>query len=229
MPAATIEQSSNDTTPVFVAGGRHRNHAVRLAAATLGLLLAGWLTALAAGLIGFSPLPELTLPGTGSAQTAPAPPDQGPQPARVRDAKAHASPIASRQADGRRQGERGGERHAGRRIGRLWRRDRRRCGPGRKRSGGTGSTSPVTGAAPHPRRRPRPRAAPPPQRAPGTRRRSRRPPAVGRAPARRAATPPTRLEGRSPPIRRARQRGRDRIPANASPRRLIRIAGTWPP
>lgn len=100
MPAATIEQSSNDTTPVFVAGGRHRNHAVRLAAAILGLLLAGWLTALAAGLIGFSPLPELTLPGTGSAQTAPAPPDQGAQPARVRDAMAHASPIASRQAEG---------------------------------------------------------------------------------------------------------------------------------
>ena len=96
MPAATLEQSSKDTSPVFVAGGRHRNHAVRLAAATLGLLLAGWLAALAAGLIGFSPLPELTLPGTGSAQSAPAPPDQGPQPARERDASAHASPIASR-------------------------------------------------------------------------------------------------------------------------------------
>jgi hypothetical protein len=86
--------------PVFVAGGRHRNHAVRLAVATLGLLLAGWLTALAAGLIGFSPLPELTLSGTGSAQSAPAPPDQGPQPASQRDAGAHASPIASRPAGG---------------------------------------------------------------------------------------------------------------------------------
>ena len=63
MEAATLEQSSRDASPVFVAGGRHRSHAVRLAAATLGLLLAGWLTALAAGLIGFSPLPELTLPG----------------------------------------------------------------------------------------------------------------------------------------------------------------------
>jgi hypothetical protein len=100
MPAATIERSSNDTSPVFVAGGRHRNHAVRLAAATLGLLLAGWLTALAAGLIGFSPLPELALPSTGSAQTAPAPPDQGPQPARERDASAHASPITSPPAQG---------------------------------------------------------------------------------------------------------------------------------
>ena len=69
---------------------------VRLAAATLGLLLAGWLAALAAGLIGFSPLPELTLPGTGSAQTAPAPPEPGAQPARERGASAHASPIASR-------------------------------------------------------------------------------------------------------------------------------------
>jgi hypothetical protein len=98
MPAGTIEQSSKDTMPVFVAGGRHRNHAVRLAVATLGLLLAGWLTALAAGLIGFSPLPELTLPGTRSAQSAPAPPDQGPQPARQRDASAHASPIVSRPA-----------------------------------------------------------------------------------------------------------------------------------
>jgi hypothetical protein len=98
MPAATIEQSSNDTSPVFVAGGRHRNHAVRLAAGTLGLLLAGWLTALAAGLIGFSPLPELTLPGAGSAQSAQAPPDQGPQPAQERDASADASSIASRAA-----------------------------------------------------------------------------------------------------------------------------------
>ena len=79
MPAATLEQSSRDTSPVFVAGGRRRNHAVRLAAATLGLLLAGWLAALAAGLVGFSPLPKLTLPGTGSAQTAPAPPEQGAQ------------------------------------------------------------------------------------------------------------------------------------------------------
>jgi hypothetical protein len=100
MPAATIEQSSKDTSPVFVAGARHRNHAVRLVAASLGLLLAGWLAALAAGLIGFSPLPELKLPVTGSAQSAPAPPDQGPQPARERDASAHASPIASRPAGG---------------------------------------------------------------------------------------------------------------------------------
>ena len=95
MPAGTIEQSSEEAMPVFVAGGRHRNHAVRLAAATLGLLLAGWLTALAAGLIGFSPLPELTLSGTGSAQSA-----QGPQTARQRDASAHASPIALRPAGG---------------------------------------------------------------------------------------------------------------------------------
>ena len=95
MPAATLEQSSKGTPQVFVAGGRHRNHAVRLAAATLGLLLAGWLTALAAGLIGFSPLPELTLPGRGSAQSAPAQPGQGTQPVREREASAHASPIAS--------------------------------------------------------------------------------------------------------------------------------------
>jgi hypothetical protein len=100
MPAATIEQSSKDTTPVFVAGGRHRSHAVRLTAATLGLLLAGWLAALAAGLIGFSQLPELALPGTGSAQTAPARPEQGLQPATGPDASAHASPIASRPAGG---------------------------------------------------------------------------------------------------------------------------------
>jgi hypothetical protein len=100
LPAGNIEQSCNDTTPVFVAGGRHRNHAVRLGAATLGLLLAGWLTALAVGLIGFSPLPELTLPGAGSAQSAPATPDQGPQPAGERDANADASPISSRAAGG---------------------------------------------------------------------------------------------------------------------------------
>ncbi|MEK6327117.1 MAG: hypothetical protein AABM66_06285, partial [Actinomycetota bacterium] len=75
MRTATLEQSSRDTSPVFVAGGHRRTHAVRLAAASLGLLLAGWLVALAAGLAGFSPLPELTLPGRGG-QAAPAPPEQ---------------------------------------------------------------------------------------------------------------------------------------------------------
>ncbi len=162
MPAATIEQSSNDTTPVFVAGGRHRNHAVRLAAATLGLLLAGWLAALAAGLIGFSPLTKLTLPGTGSAQTAPAPPDQGAQPARVRDAMAHASPIASRQAEGDDKVSAAGSgapdgapdasgSGTGSATGQT--------GSGR---GGTGSTSPVSGgASPSPTTPPSGSAAPP--------------------------------------------------------------------
>jgi hypothetical protein len=79
MRAATFKQPSKDTAPVFVAGGRHRSHAVRLAAAAFGLLLAGWLAAIAAGLIGFSPLPELTLSRPGGAETAPAPPTHGPR------------------------------------------------------------------------------------------------------------------------------------------------------
>jgi hypothetical protein len=74
----TIEQPTADRTPVFVSDGRGRNHAVRVAAATFGLLLAGWLAALAAGLIGFSGLPKLALPGAGAARTAPAAPDPAP-------------------------------------------------------------------------------------------------------------------------------------------------------
>jgi hypothetical protein len=75
MPAAIFEHSSSDEhAPVFVADGRRRHHAVRLAAATLGLLLAGWLAALVGGLVGFAPLPELALPGTGQREAPPAPP-----------------------------------------------------------------------------------------------------------------------------------------------------------
>jgi hypothetical protein len=98
MPAATLENSSNDRAPVFVSGGRRRTHAVRVAAATLGLLLAGWLFALAGGLIGFSPLPELALPGTDAARTAPA--DRASQPGVERDANVNASPIARVPASG---------------------------------------------------------------------------------------------------------------------------------
>src|SRR6476659_6510179 len=98
MPAATLENSSDDRAPVFVSGGRRRTHAVRVAAATLGLLLAGWLVALAGGLIGFSPLPELRIPGTGAARTAPA--DGAPQPGAKRDANVNASPIARVPASG---------------------------------------------------------------------------------------------------------------------------------
>ena len=101
MPAATLENSSNDRAPVFVSGGRRRTHAVRFAAATLGLLLAGWLVALAGGLIGFSPLPELALPGTGAARTAPA--DPASQPGAKRDANVNASPIARLPASGHNQ------------------------------------------------------------------------------------------------------------------------------
>ena len=144
MPAATLEQSSKDTSPVFVAGGRRRNHAVRLAAATVGLFFAGWLVALAAGLIGFSPLPELALPGTGGAQTGPASPGLGSQPAGEREADAHVSSIASRP-------ERGGEQ-----AGSATSRSARASGTGTGFAGGqagsagsgAGSPSPGTGGAP---------------------------------------------------------------------------------
>jgi hypothetical protein len=96
MPAATLEHSSKDGAPVFVSGGRRRNHAVRAVAATLGLLLAVWLAALAAGLIGFSALPELAFPGTGAHRTAPASPDQASQPRTQGNANVDASPIARR-------------------------------------------------------------------------------------------------------------------------------------
>jgi hypothetical protein len=98
MPAATLENSSNDRAPVFVSGGRRRTHAVRVAAATLGLLLAGWLVALAGGLIGFSPLPALRLPGTGAAREAPA--DRASQSSVGSDANVNASAVARVPASG---------------------------------------------------------------------------------------------------------------------------------
>jgi hypothetical protein len=139
MPAATLEQSSTDALPVFVAGGRRRNGAVRLAAATLGLLLGAWLVALAVGLIGFSPLPKLALPLTDTAQTAP-PPDQASEPGTERDAGASASPIAAPQAPG------GGEVRVGR-SGALPGGSISVTGTGGGRSGGgsSASTSPATG------------------------------------------------------------------------------------
>jgi hypothetical protein len=85
---------------VFVSGGHRRSRAVRVAVGALGVLLAGWLLALVAGLVGFTPLPELALPGTGAARTAPASPDhivaRGAHP----DGRAHASTLARLAASG---------------------------------------------------------------------------------------------------------------------------------
>jgi hypothetical protein len=61
-PIATLDAASADALPIFVAGGRLRHHAVRMAAGALALLLAAWLAALTAGLIGLSPLPKLGFP-----------------------------------------------------------------------------------------------------------------------------------------------------------------------
>jgi hypothetical protein len=142
MPAATLENSSDVGAPVFVSGGRRRTHAVRVAAATLGLLLAGWMVALAGGLIGFSPLPELRLPGTGAAREAPA--DRASQPGAERDANVNASPIARVPASGHNETSRaqssatasasgGGTRGGGSGAGSA--------------GGGTSLTSPSTGGA----------------------------------------------------------------------------------
>jgi hypothetical protein len=106
MRAATLDQPSKDTAPVFVAGGRHRSRAVRLAAAAFGLLLAGWLAAIAAGLIGFSALPELTLSRPGGAETAPASPNHGPRTMGPAAGSAQTSPAALRAARG--SGQTGG-------------------------------------------------------------------------------------------------------------------------
>jgi hypothetical protein len=95
MEAANLEQSSGDTSPVFATGRRHRSHAVRLAAAALGILLAGWLAALVAGLVGFSPLPKLTFPDTDGARTPAVADEGGSGPTLERDAGAHASAVAA--------------------------------------------------------------------------------------------------------------------------------------
>ena len=143
MEASTLEQSSGDASPVFVAGGRHRSHAVRLAAAALGLLLAGWLTALVAGLVGFSPLPKLTFPGTGAAPAPATAPEQGSRPVVEPDAGTRASPGASRPEPGVGQlnaeasaGASGAPRASGSSAG---------APSGQAAGGGTGATSPDAG------------------------------------------------------------------------------------
>ena len=67
------EGSSTNPVPVFVADGRRRHHAVRLLGGTLGLLLAGWLAALAVGIVGVGSLPAIPFPDGGPPNTAPAP------------------------------------------------------------------------------------------------------------------------------------------------------------
>ena len=93
MPAATLEYSSKDRAPVFVSGGRRRTRAVRVAASALGLLLVGWLVAMAAGLVGFAPLPELALPGTGATRAAPALPVRASEPEAEHSANQPASRL----------------------------------------------------------------------------------------------------------------------------------------
>ncbi len=52
--------------PIFVSTGDGRNRAVRMAIALAGLLIVGWLAALAAGIVGFDSLPRLLIPETGA-------------------------------------------------------------------------------------------------------------------------------------------------------------------
>ena len=205
-------------SPVFVAGGHRRAHAVRLAAATLGLLLAGWLAALAASLVGFSPLPELTLSrhrrAPGAARGGAGAGGAGGGGARRRPPRL-VDRLASRagRPPGKRDAPAGAGSVAGASGGRK--RGRRRTVRNRQRHwidvAGQRRREPAGGA---------PRRHRPP---PATRRRSRRPPAARRAPARRGATPPPRREGRSPPIRPAAQGVQIQAdaPANASPVRWI--------
>jgi hypothetical protein len=93
------EGSTTNPIPVFVAEGRRRHHAVRLAGATLGLLLAGWVAALAVGLIGLAPLPAISLPGANQAKPAPVvPPNAGASHPQV----TNGPPVAAREVEGQR-------------------------------------------------------------------------------------------------------------------------------
>jgi hypothetical protein len=60
--------ASTDRHPVFVDDGRRRNQVGRLATTTFGLMLAAWLAALAAGVIGSGPFPQLSLLGADHEQ-----------------------------------------------------------------------------------------------------------------------------------------------------------------
>jgi hypothetical protein len=72
MPAGILEpDASTEGHPVFVDDGQRRNRAGRLATTTFGLMLAAWLAALAAGLIGPGPFPQLALFGTDHGHSVP--------------------------------------------------------------------------------------------------------------------------------------------------------------
>jgi hypothetical protein len=94
MPAGALEHSDMDQLPVFVAVGQRRRHAAKFIAPAFGLLLLGWVVALAAGLVGFSPLPKLPIPGTEPTRSAPKVMD----PASGRGAAAGQASAASAQS-----------------------------------------------------------------------------------------------------------------------------------
>jgi hypothetical protein len=129
--------SSTDGLPIFVASGRGRKHAVRLAATTVGVLLAAWLAALAAGLIGFAPLPQLTLPAADHGDAIPT--VRSPRIGESLVARASAKRAGGLQSKVRREAKRG---HAGSRppstAGRA---------PGTTGGGGTAGSNAGTSSA----------------------------------------------------------------------------------
>jgi hypothetical protein len=87
--------------PVFVAEGPGRAHLVRLVAATGGLLLACWLAALAAGLVGLAPLSLLPFTGAGHPEaSAPAHDHLSPAGAAHRGGQLRARSPAEHLTDG---------------------------------------------------------------------------------------------------------------------------------
>jgi hypothetical protein len=87
MPATMPEpEASTDRHPVFVDDRRVRNRVGRLATTAFGLLLAAWLAALAAGVIGSGPFPQLALLGADQEQAVPMRPQTSDDPAAGRAA-----------------------------------------------------------------------------------------------------------------------------------------------
>jgi hypothetical protein len=102
--AAMLEpDASTDGQPVFVDDGRRRNQVGRLATTTFGLMLAAWLAALAAGVIGAGPFPQLGLLGANHEEAVPeVRPQTSDDPPAGRAASRNVGPPSSSNSETRR-------------------------------------------------------------------------------------------------------------------------------
>ncbi len=94
--------SSGSEAQIFVASGPARHVAMRVAASVLALMLVAWLAAVGTGVIGFGPLPRISLSGGGDPEAG-----QGGAPASARGQARQAAAEAASASGWAQAGARG--------------------------------------------------------------------------------------------------------------------------